>query len=503
MENKIDNKFIFFNKLINDELNDLTFIIDLSAKNDMYTALSKHNSEKISYNINTFAQKIKSIYKDIYNENLILDKKDIQSLTNSIKTVDRVIDDLSMKVGFIKEHGIAKFNHWNPSDTMKKISVINNKREKLDYNNCFNFFEYSHINFLIDHLLNVEENIATNYKNEVVNLKEYFLNWLSYSLQTNKKTGQALMFISAMHGTGKNVFSNIVKNYYGKEYYADANNETFTATHNAILDNKLFVFFNESEININDYEKVSSKLKTLITEEEQIIRKMREDQIIKKSYFNMIINSNSNVPFKIEYNDRRFTVIKNKLISLKDAVELNLGLTINEFVTLVEKETFSFLTDLLNLKTNENTAKHNALLTDSKKLIIKATNTQVNNVTNLINQNNITELRNYFFDCEREDLLPEFLEQVQSRFLTNDIVNNFLHNNLRENDKNNSKLSKKQFWDKKLGEAKVVVFNKNDSKTSLQVRQLSGFETKNVEKYYNKSNNNMSFEFDQINEEYI
>lgn len=501
----MEKKFNFFDKIINDKLEDLTFVIDLSGRGDIYTGLSKTNSLKVNYNIANFSQKIKAMFKEMYNENLILEKGDIASLTNSIPNVDYIASDLSRDRGIFKENGLTYYNHWNPSQTAIKIKEINSKRDKKEYNECFDFFKYSHINYLIDHLLNKEENIAVNNKKEIVDLKEYFLNWLSYCLQNNKKTGNSVVFISAMHGTGKNVFSNIVKSFYGNDFYADVNNDTFTGVHNAILDNKLFVFFNESEININDYEKVSSKLKTLITEEEQIIRRMREDQIIKKSYFNMVINSNNSVPFKIEYNDRRFTVIKNKIISLKESVDANIGLTINEFIEQIENETFDFLTDLLNLKTNKNMANHNALMTDAKKVIIKATNTQINNVTNLINTNDITALKDYFFDCEREDLLNEFLEQVSLRFLTNDIVNNFLHLNLRENDRNsnNTKLSKKQFWDKKLGEAKLVVFNKNGSKTSMQVRTLSNFETKNVEKFYNKSTNNMSFDFDDELKEYV
>lgn len=504
--NNVNNKFIFFNKIINDELEDLTFVIDLSARNDMYTGLSKWNSEKINYNITSFSQKLKAIYKEMFNENLELQKGDISSLTNSLYNVDVIYNNLSRKSGFYKDNGKMVYNHWNASKMMKDIEKVNSKRNKEEYSNCFNFFEYSHINYLIDHLLNSEDNISFNSKKEIVDLKQYFLNWLGHSLQNNQKTGNSVVFISPMHGTGKNVFSNIIKKYYGNEFFADANNDTFTSVHNGILDNKLFVFFNESEININDYEKVSSKLKTLITEEDQIIRKMREEQVIKKSYFNMIINSNSSVPFKIEYNDRRFTVIKNKIKNLKDSVKFDLGLDIEDFVKLVEEETESFLTDLLNLKTDSKTAKHNALMTEAKKLIIKSTNTQVNNVINLINTSDIGQLRDYFFDCENEQLLPEFLEQVSLRFLTNDIVNNFLHINLRENDKNNNnntKLSKKQFWDKKIGEAKMVSYKKGEIKTTTQVRTLSNFESKNVELFYNKSTNNMIFDFNEENQEYV
>lgn len=502
----MENKFIFFDKIIKDELKNLTFVVDLSSKNEMYSALSKHDSNVFTYSINTFSQKLKSLYKEMFGENLELQKGDIASLTNSIINVDKIVNDLSIDRGLIFNKGFNFYNHWNPSEVMLKVKEVNSKRNKQKYENNFNWFNYSHINFLINHLLNEEENIALNHKKQKVDLKKHFLNWLSYSLQTNTKSGQAVVFISPMHGTGKNVFSNIIKTYYGKDYYAYVNNDTFTSVHNAILDNKLFVFFNESEIKYQDYEKVSSKLKTLITEEDQIIRKMREDQIIRKSYFNMIINSNNSVPFKIEYNDRRFTVVKNKITSLKEAVENNLNLSITEFVKQVENETFDFLCDLLNLDSEKEQATYNALMTDAKKVIIKATNTQINNVINLINTNDIEGLKDYFFDCEREDLLNEFLEQVSLKFLTNDIVNNFLHLNLKETDKTentSSKLSKKQFWDKKLGEAKLVVFNKNGSKTSMQVRQLSGFETKNVEKFYNKSKNNMTFDYDEDNQEYI
>jgi SAM-dependent methyltransferase len=91
----MEKKFNFFDKIINDKLEDLTFVIDLSARGDIYTGLSKTNSLKVNYNIANFSQKIKAMFKEMYNENLILEKGDIASLTNSIPNVDHIASDLS------------------------------------------------------------------------------------------------------------------------------------------------------------------------------------------------------------------------------------------------------------------------------------------------------------------------------------------------------------------------------------------------------------------------
>lgn len=506
----IKTKEDLFNAVISNKIDGITFCNDLT-KNEI-VGFSKIDKQQASYKPAGFIQKLNTIYSEKNpGQFVVIEKNEFLNLRSSIPNIDGSVADLSRPAGVNKVGGFTLFNHWNPSPMMLKLKDRNEGRKKAVYEHNFNFDKYKNINYLIDHLLNIDENKAFNDKKQQVDLKKHFLNLIAHYIQYNKKTGQALLFISPMHGTGKNVFANILKTYFG-DFYADVNNDTFTQQHNGIISNKLFLLFNESEINYKDYEKVSSKLKAWISDEETTVRKMREDQINQKSLFNMIANSNNRVPFKIEHNDRRWTVIRNKSISLKEAVYKDLQMDVQDFVFLVELETEEFLADLLNLQVEEKLAIHNALMTDAKKHIIKETNKKTSNVNQLIKENNITALQEYFIDCDREDMLDTFLKQVSLRFLTANIVNDFLHINVRDASGTESrlagKLSKKTFWDKELDStAKVVGYKDLEGKArSVVVRVFEGFKSKNLADYMNNydsekgiSNNCNDIDYDEVN----
>lgn len=502
-----EKKNEFFKMIFEDKLQDLTFVLDLSQGKKGYTALSKHNQGKIVYPLEGVMQKLKAIYKEVNPENyMTFDKGDFAIIADSIPNVDYITTDLTRKPGLFKSNGFAHYNHWNRSEMMLLVESFNEGRPEVEYENL-DWSSYSNINFLINHLLNIEENEAVDNSKKIIDLKKHFINWLACCLQKNEKTGMYYLFISPTQGTGKNVFLNIIKSYYGSDYYAEINNDTLLSTHNKLIEGKLFLGYNESEINARDYDKVNSKLKTLITEDEIIIRAMYKDQDVQKSLCNMIMNSNLLVPTKIEADDRRANVVRTSGKALKQAVKERFNIDVTEFVKSVEEESFIFLCDLLNLKTDRKKAKFNAVMTDAKKLIIKSTNTQASNVISLMEKNDEAGLREYFSECERDDLIEEFLKQVNSRFLTNDIVNKFLHANLRDEGKESEgKTSKKIYWDKKIGTAVNVPYTNIDGKkTSVSVRKLSGFRTQNIQGYFNdtkefyeEDDESLKNEFDEL-----
>lgn len=477
----------FFNLLFSDKLEDVSFVLDISQGKKGYTALSKHNSNRVAYPIEGMIQKLKTIYNEINpNHFITFEKGDFARITDSIPNIDFITSDLEKQPGIFKSNGFAYYNHWNKSKVMLMVDEFNKDRSLINYEDL-DWSSYKNINFLIDHLLNVEENEAIDMNKKPVDIKKHFINWIASCLQKNEKTGMYYLFISPTQGTGKNVFLNIIKTFYGSDFYAEINNDTLLSTHNKLIEGKLFLGYNESEINAKDYDKVNSKLKTLVTEQEIIIRAMYKDQDVQKSLSNMIMNSNLLVPTKIEADDRRGNVIRTSSKPLKQIVREKFNIDVVDFVKSVEDETFIFLCDLLILNVDRKQAKYNAFMTEAKRLIIKSTNTQSTNVLSLMEKNDQAGLKEYFSECESKELLEDFLNQVNARFLTNDIVNKFLHLNLREesNDKD-SKMSKKIYWDKKIGTAVSIPFvNQDGNKTSISVRKLSGFKTKNVQELFN------------------
>lgn len=493
MEKKIFNaeefvkakKETFFESIFSNKLEDLTFVVDITQGKKGYTALSKTDQSRYVYPIEGLMQKLKSIYKDMNDDHSIsFEKGDFSKIIDGIPNVEGIVTDFSKKPGIYKNNGARYYNHWNKSTMMRDIDTFNEGRATIDYTDL-NWDSYKHISFLINHLLNVDENPAIDINKNVVDLKKHFINWLAYCLQNNEKTGMYYLFVSPTQGTGKSMFTNIIKDFYGMDYYAEANKDTFLSTHNKMVDGKLFVCLNEIAIETRDYDMFASKLKVLITESDIIIRAMYKDQVMQKSYSNTIINSNQIVPYKIEDSDRRANVVRAPTDGLKVVVEREMKISIQEFHENVQLETFLFLCDILNINTNKKEATYNCLTTEAKKIIIRATNTQAMNVMSLMEKNDQDGLRDYFSECDNEHLFEDFLHQVNSRFLTNDVVNNFLHVNLREDMGQGSKMSKKIFWDRRLGSASNVPYTtKEGKKTSISVRKLSGFKTPMIQDYF-------------------
>lgn len=483
------NKFEFLAAIISDTLPNQSFLIDVSANRNCFVVLNKHFNSIEHMDQSNFVQLITSVASSNFNLDLFLDKNDVSDLKKKMITVNRVSLDLTKPYGKTDNKGFITFNYIQETDSMKLCREVNGKREKFDYSGM-DFTKYPHISFLLDHLINAEQNPATDKYGKKVNLKKFTINWMAHAIQRRAKIGTSLVFVSPMQGTGKSFcVETIFKHHFG-EYFTTANNDTFTEVHNAILKNKLFVMYDEGVIEQAIREKVSNKLKVAITQENIIVRQMRKDQVSDVSLFNMIINTNDKVPFKIERNDRRYTCIKSTNERLDIAVMKKLGMSVEKFVDLCKSEVSDFVLDLDNLILNTEIIRFNALMTECKKNIIRATNTKVNSIVDSINNQDIDELRNYLYDCDDTSKLEEFIEQVQLGFLTNDIVNNFLHKNLKDSDKKLSEIktvsSARQYWDNRLSPAKPVAYEKDGKKTSLTVRTLENFKSENLTYFFSE-----------------
>lgn len=468
----------FLENLMNDKLKNFSIVHNLASESSKrFELLNKNKREILTFNATTIAIKISDLLKSYKLEDTFISENEIYTY---IKNVDVVTEEITEPNGFKQENDLSYYNYIIETKIERQIKAMLKDVKKEEFENCFRFNRYPHIDFLIDHLLNVNnENNKTT-----VDIKKHFLNWIANCLQYKEKTGMAYVFISQTHGTGKGVFASILNDFFTELYYAEINNDTMTQQFNGILHNKRFVCFNESEIDYRDYEKASSKLKVMIADKSITLRQMRKDQTNVQSCFNMLINSNSKTPFKIENSDRRMCVIHNSIKPLNLACREEFGISIQDFVNNVKAEQIEFLKDLMNLAVDKKMSTFNAFNNNAKKFIINNTNTQINNLSSLIENKDIDNLIEYFFDVADSEYFEKFLNEVSAGYLSNEIVNGFLSENFREQDL--SKASKKIFWDKKFGESKKVNYKSlSGVQKQARVRILSGFDPKRLEELFN------------------
>lgn len=227
------------------------------------------------------------------------------------------------------------------------------------------FSKYPHIKALLDNLFLSDERIT------------YFINWLSYIIDTKSKTGTAII-LRGIQGTGKGVlWENIIQYLIGEKYTHEISNEALNSRFNGELENKLFVLANEIKGDFRDGNNIYEKLKVYITD--PMIR--FEDKQIKarmiKNFFNMLIFSNNSTPLQIQGNDRRYTVYETKNRTLKSVSSEDFNYPhIKHFINAVKKERDSFLSDLVIYKYDISlaTTPHE---TEEKEKIYQASMTKI------------------------------------------------------------------------------------------------------------------------------
>ncbi len=112
------------------------------------------------------------------------------------------------------------------------------------------------------------------------------------------------------------IYKHIIQHAIGERYTTVVDNEALKSRFNGELENKLFVLANEIKADFREGNSVYERLKMYVTDDE--IR--FEDKNVKArtipNFFNMWFHSNHNVPLQIQGNDRRYTVLIQRLPKL-------------------------------------------------------------------------------------------------------------------------------------------------------------------------------------------
>lgn len=151
---------------------------------------------------------------------------------------------------------------------------------------------------LVDHLVNYDKQRAW-----------YFLNWLAAFFQTLNKSQVSILF-KGVQGAGKGTFFKIIRALFGEEYCKEINGDSLKSNYlGAVIENTLFINFDEISYSTIGKSSFNSFLKALITNDSITAEKKNVDLTRPtKLYAQVILFSNDEHPIEIEESDRRFTI---------------------------------------------------------------------------------------------------------------------------------------------------------------------------------------------------
>jgi len=169
----------------------------------------------------------------------------------------------------------------------------------------------------IELILNHIKEVLANNDDSVY---KYIINWLADLVQEpEKKQGTALVFISK-DGAGKGIFMELLSKMLGENLCLSVSDlKDIAGRFNGLLSGKILVNLNETCNVEGNYHKVFDKMKSLITDKEQVIEKKGIDSIRVDDYSRFIFTTNNYYPVSASTNDRRYGifVINDKYVGNK------------------------------------------------------------------------------------------------------------------------------------------------------------------------------------------
>ena len=175
----------------------------------------------------------------------------------------------------------------------------------------FTFPERNTINnnkicLFLDHI----KNIISNGNDD---LYKYILSWIAFIIQNPGKKTSTCLAILGDEGTGKTMFTTVICKLFGNYALPNiASIDDVVGQFNSVTENKMLVVLNELNATENTANKkaIHNKLKTLITEDINIINRKGIDQYEAENVSNYIICSNEFNPILLSENDRRYVVME-------------------------------------------------------------------------------------------------------------------------------------------------------------------------------------------------
>ena len=252
--------------------------------------------------------------------------------------------------------------------------------------------------------------LLSNLFNSIERL-EYFLNWLSYILNTSYKTRNCIV-LTGVQGSGKGVlYDYIIRPAFGDKYCEKLLRRDIKSNFTGLLHNKLFVVVDEMDKR-SSYE-ILDKIKSYITDTSITIERKGIDSFTTENKFNMMIFSNSTVPVKVEQSNRRFSVFRSD-VQIKDVIDTNLlieGLK-------SESLSFEFLKFIKSLRYSKKYAE-TLFTTQEGEIAKEGSLSEIESICNKLKEGSWDELINEYPEAEEAiELIKKETEKYNGFALT-------------------------------------------------------------------------------------
>ncbi len=173
---------------------------------------------------------------------------------------------------------------------------------------------------------------------------QWFLNWLAHLIQIRTKPLTAIV-LHGVPGTGKNLLvEQVLTPLFGHEYVKQIRMEQLKDQFTGWLKTCRLLMINEAnQIGMGQSgDQTGEMLKNLITEEALMIRQMRKEGQMLKTFNAVIIASNNHAPIIIDESDRRITVAPRQEQRLTQLGGKNLFTHFSEIERDLQKEVKKF-----------------------------------------------------------------------------------------------------------------------------------------------------------------
>lgn len=166
--------------------------------------------------------------------------------------------------------------------------------------------DMSHVQIMLNHISNV---IAGGNKNHY----EFIIQYMAQLIQTPEDKLKVAMVLIGGQGCGKGIYTTFLTKYVIGSHHTVVVNDInkLTGRFNSIGDNKILIILDEC-VNCSGrkYHSTFQKLKSLITDEANLIEKKGIDAISVTNYCNYIMVSNNFYPVKMESRNRRYLILR-------------------------------------------------------------------------------------------------------------------------------------------------------------------------------------------------
>jgi hypothetical protein len=139
----------------------------------------------------------------------------------------------------------------------------------------------------------------------------FILNYTAHMVQFPAQKPGIMVILTGKPGVGKTIICDIIAHMLGKQNATVVDAAAFTQSNfNGLFSGKLFVTINELNVAYSRDHTLTGKIKSWITDENYTVNAKFLPQRNERSYHRFVATTNSDIPFPIDYDDRRIAVFK-------------------------------------------------------------------------------------------------------------------------------------------------------------------------------------------------